>query len=238
MSQFAHRVVGDVHIAALDRLDGVSQGNFSSFNVANYVGDDPEQVASNVESAASFVSAKGVAIMSASHSNVVHVVSDPGVALPGDGLVTDVPGLALLALSADCLTGAVIDQASNRIGVFHAGWKGILSNVAAATIRTMLDAGSGAEHLHVVFGSRICGDCYEVPTERVDQFRDVCPQAIRDRTHLDLAAGARAQVEVLGVSHESIGACTFENDNFFSYRRANGQPTGRGGLIVARAGER
>ena len=237
MSQFDYRVIGDVHVAVLDRLDGVSTGNFSSFNLADYVGDDLEHVAQNVDVAASLVSASGVAIMSASHSNVVHSVVESGVSLPGDGLVTDVNGLALLALSADCLTGAIVDRASARIGVFHAGWRGILSNVAGATVRRMLDCGSVAENLHVFFGSSICGDCYEVPTERVEMFRDVCHGAIRDNTHLDLVAGACAQLDELGVSYESLGTCTFEDDNFFSYRRANGQPTGRGGLIVARVGE-
>lgn len=237
MSKYSYRVVGDVHIATLDRLDGVSRGDYSSFNVADYVGDDPKHVATNIGLATDFVFATGVSVMNATHSNTVHEVISPGAAPPGDGLITRVRDLALLALSADCLTGAVVDQQSEHIGVFHAGWKGILSNIVGTTVQRMHDSGSRFKDLHVVFGSSICGTCYEVPTERVELFRDSLPQAIVDGHHLNLQAGAQAQLDLLGISFESIGDCTLENENFFSYRRANGQPTGRGGLIVARVGE-
>ena len=236
MSQFGHRVIGDVQIAVIDRLGGTSAGAFESMNLAAYVGDDSGHVAHNLGIAASYVNATAVAVMNASHSNVVHVVSDGSACEPGDGLVTTQSGLGLLALSADCLTAALVDSDSGVIAVMHAGWKGVHDNVARATAETMVKHGAQLANIKAVVGPSICPKCYQVPIERVEMFIETCPEAIYDERRLDLQAGVWAQFDELGISAEVIDSCTFEDDRFFSYRRANGQPTGRGGLIVAKAG--
>lgn len=236
MSQFGHRVFGDVQIAVIDRLGGHSSGAFDSMNLASYVGDDSENVSRNLKIAAGYVGATSVAVMNAEHSNAVHVVSDASECAKGDGLVTRETGLALAALSADCLTAALVDVESGIIGVMHAGWKGVRDNVARATAETMVTQGATLDNIVAVIGPSICPKCYQVPSDRVEQFIDTCPEAIYDERQLDLQAGVWAQFDELGISTQVIDACTFEDQNFFSYRRANGQPTGRGGLIVARAG--
>lgn len=236
MSQFGHRVIGDVQIAVIDRLGGLSSGAFDSMNLASYVGDDSEHVIANINTVASYVSATSVAVVDAKHSNVVHVVSEAGKSAPGDGLVTTEQGLGLLALSADCLTAALVDVAAGVIGVMHAGWKGVHDNVARATAQTMVREGAHLSNIQAVIGPSICPKCYAVPIERVEMFIETCPEAIYDERRLDLQAGVWSQFDELGIRAEVIDACTFEDTNFFSYRCANGQPTGRGGLIVARAG--
>lgn len=236
MSQFGYRVIGDVRISVIDRLGGSSSGAFDSMNLAGYVGDDPERVARNVSVAAGYVGATSVAVMDAAHSNVVHVVSDANGVLPGDGLVTSEPGLALLALSADCLTAALVDADAGVIAVMHAGWKGVHDNVARATAESMVEHGAALSNIQAVIGPSICPKCYQVPIERAEMFIEACPEALYDERRIDLQAGVWAQFDELGITADVIDACTFEDTNFFSYRRANGQPTGRGGLIVARAG--
>lgn len=236
MSQFSHRVIGDVHIAVIDRLGGHSSGEFDSMNLASYVGDDPECVSLNRAIAAGYVGAESVAVMNAEHSNVVHVVSDASECAKGDGLVTRETGLGLVALSADCVTAALVDVDSGLFGVLHAGWKGVRDNVARATAETMVTQGASLKGIVAVIGPSICPKCYQVPSERVEQFIDTCPEAIYDDRQLDLQAGVWAQFDELGIATQVMDACTFEEQNFFSYRRANGQPTGRGGLIVAKVG--
>ena len=236
MSQFGHRVIGDVQIAAIDRIGGVSLGEYESMNLADYVGDQPLNVSENIALAAEFVGVQSVAVMKAEHSNVVQVVSDASKCAPGDALVTSEPGLGLLALSADCLTAALVDVKSGLIGVMHAGWKGVHENVARSLVQAMVQNGAEATNIQAVIGPSICPKCYQVPIDRVELFIDSCPEAIYDERRLDLQSGVWAQFDEMGISAEVIAACTFENENFFSYRRSNGQPTGRGGLIVARAG--
>lgn len=235
MTNYSHRTIGGVEIVALNRHGGASTGAFDSLNLAAYVGDDPANVTANIQIAARQVQTKNVAVLRADHGNVVHTIGDiSGVhELPvGDGAVTTQPGVALLALAADCVAGAIVDPIHRVIGIFHAGWKGVLSHVVDATWQKMCDQGAQRASAHAVLGPSICGKCYEVEASRVNQFRDVQPECVVDDRHLDVSAGIRAQLVSLGIPTEVIPGCTFEDDRLFSYRRAHGEPTGRGGLIV------
>lgn len=54
-----------------------------------------------------------------------------------DGLVTDVPQLVLTTFYADCVPLFFIDPVHRAIGLSHSGWRGTVSDIAAATVRTM-----------------------------------------------------------------------------------------------------
>lgn len=237
---FSQRSIDGIEIVALDRNGGASSGLFESLNLAAYVGDSADSVVANIHTAAHAVHTNNVAVLRAEHGNVVHTVgSISGVhELPvGDAAVTTQPGVALLALAADCVAGAIVDPVHNVIGVFHAGWKGVLANVVAATWQQMEQLGARADVARAVLGPSICGTCYEVAADRVDIFREAQPECVVDDRHLDVSAGIRAQLATLGIQTEVIPGCTYEDENLFSYRRAAGQPTGRGGLIVSMRSE-
>ncbi len=234
MNEFDHRVIGDVRIVALSRHGGASRGYFESLNVASYVGDDPQDVARNIESAGKLVGVSDVAVMNAAHSAIVHVIDGPGLCQDGDALITTQRNLGLLALSADCVTVALVDTAGPAIAVVHAGWRGVLSHVVVAAVNGMVEGGAQTSNIKAVVGPSICANCYEVSAELVNQFRFECEQAVHDDRHLNLANGVFAQLSECEISSEVMTGCTFENDDLFSYRRAGGLPTGRGGLIVAR----
>ena len=57
--------------------------------------------------------------------------------LATDALVTDVPGVPLLACVADCAPILLHDPVRGAIGLVHAGWRGTVADVAGATIRAM-----------------------------------------------------------------------------------------------------
>lgn len=235
MTNYRHRTIGGVEIVALDRHGGASTGAFDSLNLAAYVGDDADNVSRNIATAGQLVHTKNVAVLRAEHGNVVHNVSAiRGIhELPvGDSAVTTEQDVALLALAADCVAGTIVDPVHRVIGVFHAGWKGVLAHVVDATWHEMYEHGARRESAHAVLGPSICGTCYEVDAQRVDAFRQSQPECVLDNRHLDIAAGIRAQLRALGIFTEVIPGCTNEDQNLFSYRRAGGTPTGRGGLIV------
>ena len=236
MTVYSHRRFGDIDVVALDRHGGVSSGDFESLNLAAYVGDNADNVHSNIGLVAEVVDSKNVAVLRAEHGNVVHHVSGiNGIheLPPGDGAVTQIADTSLLALSADCVAGAIVNPVNHVIGVFHAGWKGVLARVVDETWQQMTQLGAHQNAAHAVLGPSICGTCYEVDTERVDMFRGNQPECVVDDRHLDIGAGIRAQLNSLGIQTEVIAGCTCEDENLFSYRRANGKPTGRGGLIVS-----
>jgi YfiH family protein len=140
-----------------------------------------------------------------------------------DGLVTSVPGLALVVLGADCpsvlltaVSGAAVVAAA------HVGRQGLVKGILSEVVREMRD--QGAADISAVIGPGICGQCYEVPGSMAGEAEKVVPGS-RSRTRLgttsiDLAAGCVSVLGALGVAATSVGGCTLEQpDRFFSYRR-------------------
>lgn len=225
-----------INAVALTRTGGTSQSPFDSLNLASYVGDDPQCVAANLEVVKELVSAEEICVMNAQHGNQIHVVSEPGIALPGDGLVTKQTQLALVSLAADCVPFGLIDPVNRVIAVGHAGWRGVLANVMQALLDEFLASGAQLNHTQAVIGPAICANCYEVPVERVEMFRQICPAAISSPKNLDLISGVTSVLATQVTQIHELTDCTLENSELFSYRRAAGEPTGRGGLVLAMSG--
>jgi YfiH family protein len=179
------------------------------------------------------VSASEISVMNAEHGNTVHIVSEPGVAQPGDGLITKQTDLASVALAADCVPFGLVDPVNGVIAVGHAGWRGVLANVMQALLDEFVSTGAQLKHTQAVIGPAICAKCYEVPAERVEQFRVVRPDAIASSRNLDLIAGVKSVLATQVTKIHEISGCTLESSDLFSYRRAAGEPTGRGGLVIA-----
>jgi len=100
-------------------------------------------------------------------------------------------------------------------------------------LHEFITSGAQLNHTQAIIGPAICGNCYEVPIERVELFREVRPEAISSPRNLDLTRGVVSVLaEQVTQVHELTG-CTLENSELFSYRRAAGEPTGRGGLVLA-----
>jgi YfiH family protein len=171
--------------------------------------------------------------MNAEHGNVVHVVTEPGIASPGDGLITKQSDLALVALAADCVPFGLVDPVNRVIAVGHAGWRGVLANVMQSLLDDFVATGGQLSNTEAIIGPAICANCYEVPAERVEQFRDIRPEAISSNRNLDLVAGVKSVLASQVTKIHELNGCTFENSDLFSYRRAVGQATGRGGLAIA-----
>jgi YfiH family protein len=222
-----------VKVIALSRNGGLSNAPFNSLNLADYVGDESQAVRANLALVTELAEASGIAVMSATHGNKVNVVSSSGLAPSGDGLVTRESNLALLALTADCVGFALTDSVSGVIAVGHAGWRGVLANVMQSVVDTFVLSGGKLAQTQAVIGPAICGSCYEVPRDRVSEFSEQ-PAAIFDETHLDLRAGVRSVLAKQVDAIYEFPGCTRESENLFSYRKASGQPTGRGGLLVIR----
>ena len=230
---FGRVSIEGIQVVALSRRGGTSLAPFESLNLASYVGDSAENVAANLAIAQGLVSASEISVMNADHGNTVHVVSEPGVAHPGDGLITKQADLALIALAADCVPFGLVDPVNGVIAVGHAGWRGVLANVMQALLDEFVASGAQLKHTQAVIGPAICAKCYEVPAERVEQFRVVRPEAIASARNLDLIAGVKSVLATQVTKIHEISGCTLESSDLFSYRRAAGEPTGRGGLVIA-----
>lgn len=106
------------------------------------------------------------------HSDLIHFVSEvPDHPLAGDGLLTNVPGLLLAVLTADCLPVIVADPKHHAVGVFHAGWRGTVKRIAEKGVGEMRRRfGSKPADLRAAIGPGIRNCCYQVGQEVKDKF--------------------------------------------------------------------
>lgn len=229
-----------VRWAATARSGGVSAPPFAALNLASHVGDDREAVIENRARAAALVDAdpESLAILTAEHGARV-VIADAGGALPpADAAVTDQPGLALLALAADCAPIVLADAEAGVVAVAHCGWRGLVAGVVPAVVDTMRAA--GANDIQAVIGPSICPSCYPVGVECTAQLRDALSPDLASTACLerggqwfvDVAGAVRGQLHAVDVEVELLDGCTAQDPSLFSYRR-DGR-TGRHGMIVVR----
>jgi polyphenol oxidase len=212
-----------------DRNGGVSAAPYASLNLAHDLGDDPEAVAANRKLAvgACGPEVSAIAWMLQVHGSTVRYADEGWPSErpePCDALFTDVPGLAIAVLVADCVPVLLVDPQARLAGAAHAGRQGMQAAVVSALVAAMTSAGARAERMHALIGPAICGGCYEVPDAMRAAVSATVPAAYcrtrADTPGLDVRAGVAAQLAAAGVgSVRSDGRCTKESSELFSYRR-------------------
>ena len=238
--------------AVATRHGGVSTGVYCSLNLGGHVGDDPDAVRENRDRLAAACGVDRVRFMDQQHTATVAVVDallagrghggDAAEAFPAtDALVTDLPGVALAVLVADCVPVVLVDPVRRAVGVAHCGRAGTLLGLLPATVGAMTQAfGTDPGDLRVGLGPCIGAASYEVGPHEVAQVAAALPgldllvptrdgHALLDlltalRHQLDGAGVPAAQVEVSGVDTLS------STDRFFSDRAA--RPCGRFAAVV------
>ena len=217
----------------MGRQGGVSTGIYASLNTGFGSNDDPKAVAKNRARVQTRLGADHSISLQQIHSDHVEIIeSVPREPVTGDGLVTNVPGLALSALSADCGPVLFEDVQAGVIAACHAGWRGALSGIVESTVAAMCEIGASPNRITAVLGACISQPNYEVGTEFMAEFTDIeddyaaffakSPSAI---PHFDLPAFILSRLESCGVENRHwTGQCTYADDaQFFSYRRNSHQ---------------
>ncbi|MFC7402162.1 polyphenol oxidase family protein [Citricoccus sp. GCM10030269] len=180
------------------------------------------------------------------HSTRVVGAGGDEVPAEADAIVSASGSEPLAIMVADCLPVVFVSRAvgghefSGPTAVAHAGRRGLLDGVLQATVTRMREdgAGSGAGDIAAWIGPGICGRCYEVPEQMRDDGAARVPETFSTTSWgtpaLDLAAGAQALLETMGVTVRRVPICTFEDRRLFSHRREPGR--GRGVGLVWRTG--
>jgi YfiH family protein len=164
------------------------------------------------------------------HSADVVTVTDPSADRPkADAMVTNIPGIALSVLSADCQPVLFADLQAGVIGAAHAGWRGALDGVLDATVDAMVRLGADRARITAVIGPCISQRAYEVGPEFFDDFTGqdhsfdrFFIQGDGDRMLFDLPGFGLSRLRSAGVGQaEWTRHCTYHDpDRFYSYRRA------------------
>lgn len=176
------------------------------------------------------------------HGGAVHRVEDGGLAGDGDALITDRPGLALLARSADCplVLAAALDARGRprAVGIAHASWKGTVARVTEHMLDALLALpGTERGRLRAAIAPSAGPCCYEVgPEVREAALAGIGPQAgdffrpRGERLTFDLWRANVDQLERGGLTPAQValaGVCTIcEDEHFHSWRR-DGAAAGR-----------
>ena len=112
------------------REGGVSEGIYAGLNCGAGSKDDRARVMENRARVASHLGAPAGNLLTCYqiHSASAVIVTEPWTfeTMPkGDALVTNVPGLAIGALAADCAPVLFADPEAKVVAAAHAGWCGI-----------------------------------------------------------------------------------------------------------------
>jgi YfiH family protein len=167
------------------------------------------------------------------HGGMVSIISDrekniiPGV----DGLVTNVKGVSLCVVTADCLPITLYDSKKEAIGIIHAGYRGLLKNIIHTTIYSMVtEYESNVKNMQVMIGPGIEENCYEVGAEVIEQFKTFhYPEKVYSehggKYFLSIQKAARQCLLKEGILKEHIeisDQCTKCNVySLYSYRRGD-----------------
>lgn len=217
------------------RQGGVSGGLYASLNGGIGSRDRAADVTENRARMAAALGVTPHSLLTAyqTHSRQAVVVETAWTleARPrADGIATRTPGVAIGVTTADCGPVLFADPAAGVIGAAHAGWRGALSGIVAATIAAMEQLGADRSRIHGVLGPMIRQGNYEVgpdlisrfATEDSDSGRFFVPTPREGHALFDLAGYIRMQIERTGVRQfEDLGFCTYADPaRFFSFRRS------------------
>jgi hypothetical protein len=212
-----------------NRHGGFSHGDYSSWNLASHVGDDPTDVERNREKLRERVGQ--FAIMSQVHGDNIFVVDQVPAQVPvADALITANPEIALVVMVADCIP--LLLRSESLVAAVHVGRAGLMNSIALKTVALMNTL--GARQIMGSIGPAICGKCYEVPQELQNEVTAIHPLA-RSTTRigtpaLDLPKALIAALAEVNVPVGISAGCTLEDENSFSYRR--NQITGRQAGVI------
>jgi YfiH family protein len=221
------------------RPGGASPAPWASLNLGHHVGDDPDRVAENRRRLREALGLDQDPVW-LEQVHGTHVLRLDDHTLPADrradAATTDRPGRALVVLTADCLPVLLCRRDGRRVGVAHAGWRGLAAGVLEATVASM-DA--DPEDLAVWLGPSIGPGAYEVGEEVRRAFVGRDPVSAGffrpgrpGHWQFDLPGLARHRTEALGIGQIHAGQwCTFSDPGrFFSHRRDG--PCGRMATLV------
>lgn len=209
---------------------------YGTLNLATHVGDDASAVAANRERlrAALDLPAEPRWLEQVHGTRVLDL--DREDAVRADGAITMRPGTVCTVMTADCLPVLLCDRAGTRVGVAHAGWRGLCEGVLQAAVAALR---AQPNELLAWLGPAISQGAYEVGTEVRDAFAARSAAAerrfarnARGRWQADLYGLARDALESAGVAAvHGGGFCTFtQADQFFSHRRE--APCGRMATLI------
>jgi len=212
------------------RRGGASDDIYASLNCGPGSGDDRAKVIENRRRAMTVLGGGRLLTLYQIHSATAVTVAKPweiANSPQADAAVTDMPGIAVGVLTADCAPVLLADAEAGVVGAAHAGWKGALDGVTDSAVEAMEKLGAARGRIVAAIGPCIGQASYEVDAEfraafgagAADHF---IPGDRKGFFRFDLEGYVAMRLDRAGVkSVERLGADTYaREEDFFSFRRA------------------
>ena len=215
------------------KKNGYSEGIYKSLNCGLGSNDKKENVIKNLNKVSEQMNVKkeNLVLMNQTHSNKVVVVDEKNKnnkKLVADALVTNLKGLALGVLTADCAPIILYDEINQIIGCIHAGWKGARSGIIENTLKKFREINRNNK-ISASIGPCIGDRSYEVDLEFYKIFlknskinEKFFSKKDNNKFFFNIRGYVNDKLSSLGVFNvDNINVDTFKDvDNFFSYRRS------------------
>jgi len=235
------------------RLGGVSRGDLAGLNLGSNRGDEQARVFENYRllGEATGIDVHHMAFTKQVHGNEVRIVTEADVHVFGteipyeaDGVVTDVPGLALICFTADCVPVLLCDDRNGVAAAVHCGWCSSVSDILGNAVAKMCALGAEPEQICAGIGPAISECCFEVGEEVIaaaDAYLGGATNGLYvpgnpGKYYLDLKHANARRLLQLGLQERNIAVsdeCTFcSHEKYWSHRYTKGQRGSQGALIV------
>ena len=212
-----------------------------SFSLALHTGDPAQSIISNRNRLSTLLEYNGALhfiVANQTHSDNIKLITKKETrgwerlsdAIEDcDALITDLKGVVLNVLTADCVPVLLYDRQKEVIAAIHAGWKGTKAHIVSKTVQKMQEEyGCDPQDIIAGIAPSIGRCCYEVGQEVAEQFFDI-PEGYTpkgEKYMLDLPFINKQQLLEAGLQKEHIemsDTCTAcDVERFFSYRKEQG----------------
>lgn len=224
------------------RQGGASVGNYTSFNISPFSGDNSVHIQKNhrILCRKLGIEPSRLIIPFQTHGTEIRIIDEAFFRLSVsekmhylhgvDALITKLPRVCIGVTTADCVPLIFFDKRKKVVASAHAGWRGTCGKIAEKSIRMMMEQfDCKVDDILVSVGPSISVEAYNVGGELVEIFEaegfdtdSIFVEKV-EKLHLDLWEANRQSLLKAGILPEHIeiaGICTYtEHERFFSARR-------------------
>ena len=213
------------------RKGGFSKGIYKELNCGKGSEDKNKNILKNLKRVAEVmnVKIKHLILMNQTHSNKVLEINKKNYTkkINSDAMITNMNGIVLGVLTADCVPILIYDKKNKIIGCIHAGWKGVFKGIIKNTISKMRKKNASCE-IFASIGPCIGKKSYEVDLDYYKKFISKSKKNQRyfkkknsQKNFFNLRKFVEDKLLKEKVKIDHVNRDTFkEKNNFFSYRRS------------------
>ncbi|NDV46227.1 peptidoglycan editing factor PgeF [Paludibacter sp. 221] len=230
-----------IHLSTT-RAGGASTGDYRSFNLSPYTGDNPAHYTENknILCERAGISPERLIIPFQTHGNEIREINESFFQMDEsaktdylygvDALFTNEKNICIGVTTADCVPLLFYDKHKHVVAAVHAGWRGTCLRIAEKVINTFREKYNSNPHdIYVTIAPSISADAYEVGEELTSNFEQAgfpvskIFRKTENKYHLDLWKANKwllTENDIPEAQIETAGICTYTNHkDFFSARR-------------------